>query len=176
MTKARAQAPWLPSWPRYLKRRVKTDTAEIWREVLRGNIAWAIRVAMVALAKGAPDVQERIMAQLTPEHFALSPYPVVAKWMMDSIRKGEPIRPDELYERMRPHVFGHYPSEKDPDYDGTVDSAESVLYTYQLPIYHIFALEVPDEQVLDCAIQQMKPHYERVKRNLRRAGIPLRED
>ena len=159
------------AYQRALARGALLDPDVIRERVIGGDAAFGQRVLLTALIKGDETTRAHILAKLQPEYF-LPVFGLLFRWVREGLTTEGRVRVSELYERMEAHVYDRWLSASDPAFDESQYSAEEVMIGYLAPIDHVLALEMPDEEMIDKAINSLhKVHDWRLAQKKRRDAL-----
>jgi hypothetical protein len=127
--------------------------------VIGGDGVFAQRVLLTALIKGSQKVRNRILADLSYEHFFSSVFELLFLWVSQELSSTGQADESALYEQMEAYVQEHWMSASDPSFDGSEYSAEEVMAGYLAPIDHVLAIDMPDAETIEYAIASLQKYY-----------------
>jgi hypothetical protein len=146
------------------------DIESIGELVRRGEIVFSRRILLSALIECNDDVRRQILEQVTDENFPESWFRVIFETTLISAKIDGKVNKDELYRAMEHHVRDHWPSKRETDAKSGL-SAEDVLPGYLAVIDHILAIEMPDKELIEMAILNVRRFSEwRKQRDAKLAG------
>ena len=131
--------------------------------VFRGDITFVERVLLTALLKSERQVKERILSQISSEHFGMYWFALLFDWIAEQLQLESRVDEATLYRKMETYVSEHWKSASDSTLDRSQDSTVDMLVGYLAVIDHIIAIETPDEETVDKAILWIREHYVRRK-------------
>ena len=132
-----------------------TSVEDVRRVVLKGSIDLSRRVLLTALVKGNPQLHELVLNEINRDHF--SPvFQTSFDWIIEMRQTLGTVEGEELRKKAEAHEWGEW-----------------ALMDGRPVVNHILAIETPERDVVEKAIESSKAafefHKKQVERHVRRS-------